>query len=133
MKENYSFSKLSSFNGCKYGYLLNYIKCCEACSSFNREEQCCEHALADFDPLSSPIERTHCPFFTKYVNEENAFSQYGTMVHGILEEYERGDLAEWELVDCFKERFEKEITKDFPWNAYVDSERVILQRWCSLL
>lgn len=52
--------------------------------------------------------------------EENAFSQYGTMVHGILEEYERGDLAEWELVDCFKERFEKEITKDFPWNAYVD-------------
>ena len=120
MKENYSFSKLSSFNGCKYGYLLNYIKCCEACSSFNREEQCCEHALADFDPLSSPIERTHCPFFTKYVNEENAFSQYGTMVHGILEEYERGDLAEWELVDSFKERFEKEITKDFPWNAYVD-------------
>mgnify|MGYP000819608366 FL=1 len=42
------------------------------------------------------------------------------MVHGILEEYERGDLAEWELVDSFKERFEKEITKDFPWNAYVD-------------
>lgn len=42
------------------------------------------------------------------------------MVHGILEEYERGDLAEWELVDTFKERFEREITKEFPWNAYVD-------------
>ena len=118
MKENYSFSKLSSFNGCKYGYLLNYIKCCEACSSFNREEQCCEHALADFDPLSSPIERTHCPFFTKYVNEENAFSQYGTMVHGILEEsYFNDGVRFFENFDGFKNMkiidAEHEFTDDF--------------------
>lgn len=45
---------------------------------------------------------------------ENAFAQYGTVCHSILEDYEKGELAEYELAEVFEDRWGKEVTCEFP-------------------
>lgn len=65
-----------------------------------------------------------CPacYLKSYIEKcdkvENAFSQFGSMCHSILEEYENGDLMEYELATAFDERFVKEVTIDFPPTRY---------------
>jgi RecB family exonuclease len=80
--EQYSFSKLSSFHQCKYGYYLTYI--------------------------------------AKEKGIENAFSQYGTFVHGLLERYETGELEVYELCDEFIKGYSDNVTFAFPPNRFVD-------------
>ena len=81
-KEKYSFSKLSTFQQCKYQYYLNYIE--------------------------------------KRKGEDNAFSQYGTFVHSILERHAKGELAVYELLDVYRDEYENAVTHEFPPNKYVD-------------
>lgn len=50
----------------------------------------------------------------------NAFSQYGTFVHSLLEQHARGDLAAYELLDAYREGYEQNVTLPFPPNKYVD-------------
>jgi hypothetical protein len=80
--EKYSFSKLSTFNQCKYQYYLNYIE--------------------------------------KRKGKDNAFSQYGTFVHSILERHAKGELAAYELLDVYRDGYDKAVTEPFPPNKYVE-------------
>ena len=61
-----------------------------------------------------------CPLFFKlqYMDElpqrENAFAQFGTLCHKLLEEEAKGELFPFELADEYRERYENEITAAFP-------------------
>ena len=81
-KEKYSFSKLTTFEQCKYQYYLNYIE--------------------------------------KRKGEPNAFSQYGTFVHSLLEQHAKGELAVYELLDAYQDQYVQTVTQPFPPNKYVD-------------
>lgn len=75
-----------------------------------------------------------CPYswYDIYVNKaeriQNAFSQYGTLAHSILERYAVGKktgeskLLTWELVSLLNDEFKDAITESFPKNPYYDSD-----------
>ena len=52
--------------------------------------------------------------------EENAFSQYGTLVHSLLERYEKKELMSYELLSQYEREYPGAVTYDFPDNNYVD-------------
>ena len=81
-KERYSFSKLTTFEQCRYQYYLNYIE--------------------------------------KRKGEQNAFAQYGTFAHLLLEQHAKGELAVWELLDAYTDLYDENVTLPFPYNKYVD-------------
>lgn len=45
---------------------------------------------------------------------ENAFAQFGSLCHSILEDYEKGKLVEYELLDEYNSRWNTYVTVDFP-------------------
>ena len=51
---------------------------------------------------------------------ENAFAQYGSFVHEILEKFFSGELAEFELTDYYAENFDIAVREEFPPNSFVD-------------
>lgn len=59
-----------------------------------------------------------------YINRQdkknNAFAQYGSCVHSLLEDYENDIYAPFELKEEFVKRFADEVTEDFPYNKYTD-------------
>lgn len=59
-------------------------------------------------------------YIEKRKGEDNAFSQYGTFVHSILEQHAKGELAAYELLDAYTEGYDKAVTNPFPPNRYVD-------------
>lgn len=76
----YSYSRLTAFETCPYGWYLSYVE--------HRED------------------------------EGNAFSDYGTLVHSIMERYAKGTLNLWELCEAYKDEFGS--VRDFPPNKYAD-------------
>ena len=52
--------------------------------------------------------------------ESNAFAQYGTLCHELLEDFENGKLASYELADKYIDLFDVYVTHKFPPNAYAD-------------
>ena len=71
-----------------------------------------------------------CPLMWKYTyidnkpQDENAFAQYGTFVHSILERYAKGELDFAELSDIYENEYKDNVTVEFPPNSFVDlSER----------
>lgn len=52
--------------------------------------------------------------------QQNAFAQYGSLVHKLLEEYEKGVIDIFSISDEYERRFPEEVTEDFPPNKYVD-------------
>ena len=69
--DKYSFSKLNSFHGCKYGYKLTYID--------------------------------------KIRGSGNGFSDLGSYVHSILEDYLNGEIEQFEMVSKFEEDFDENV------------------------
>lgn len=67
-----------------------------------------------------------CPymFYKNYIlkdrGEENCFAQFGIFMHGIMEKYDKGELALYELEDYYKENYSSNITIDFPPNKWVN-------------
>ena len=68
---------------------------------------------------------TGCKYcwFENYANkrkdgQNNAFAEYGLMMHEILEGLDRGELMMWDLLPLFETEFEK--VGKFPYNKYVD-------------
>ena len=63
-----------------------------------------------------------CPYsyYLNYVavpkpqNDENAFNQYGSYVHEILEKYFKGELELFELLDYYDAHFDENVVLDFP-------------------
>ncbi len=78
--EQYSFSKLSSWHQCKYGFYQKYI--------------------------------LHKKGIT------NAFSEFGSFVHELLEKYAKKEIELWDLPELYEWGFEAAITSKFPYNKY---------------
>ena len=63
-------------------------------------------------------------WYLQYVKKadslQNAFAEYGTLMHETLEKYAKNELLDFMLPDYFADNFEKAITYKFPPNKYVD-------------
>jgi len=61
-----------------------------------------------------------CPYSFKklYLDKSeklnNAFAEFGSLCHGILEDYEKGNLMEYELEDAYNERYDSYVVDKFP-------------------
>ena len=77
----WSFSRLTTYDRCPYGFYLQYIKQLE--------------------------------------QEENAFAQYGSFMHELLEKYAKDEILIFELLDEYKKKYNEKVTHDFPPNKYV--------------
>lgn len=53
-------------------------------------------------------------------SENGFFGEYGSLIHKILEKYEKGELSLFELNDYYEEHFSKSVPHDAPPNKYVD-------------
>ena len=68
----------------------------------------------------------NCPYEWKlrYIDcnksENGFFGEYGSLIHKILEKYEKGELSLFELNDYYKEHFSENVPHDAPPNKYVD-------------
>ena len=74
----WSFSKLSTYDECPYGFYLRYLQ----------------------DP---PLP-----------DEPNAWSEYGTLCHALLEEYALGELSVLDLADEYVRRYHGAVVHSFP-------------------
>lgn len=54
--------------------------------------------------------------------EPNAFAEYGTFVHSLLERYERGELEVYELSRAFTDGYREVVPSPFPESPYTDME-----------
>lgn len=48
------------------------------------------------------------------IRQDNAFSQYGTFAHELLEQWAKGELADWQLEAEWADGYDKAITRSFP-------------------
>ena len=55
-----------------------------------------------------------------FPKEENAFAQFGTFGHSILEKYYAGELKLFELSQYYNEHYKENVKLDFPPNKYVN-------------
>lgn len=81
----WSYSRLASFDTCKYAWKRHYIEC---------EEE-----------------------------ENNAFAEAGTLTHGLLERFSKGELDAFDLAAEYEKNFDEAIPDNFPPNKYVDLRR----------
>lgn len=71
-----------------------------------------------------------CPYGWKlhYIDnapqENNAFAQYGSFIHKILERFEKGELSIFELADEYVDHYAENVTYLFPKNKYCDMDRM---------
>lgn len=78
----WSFSRLSSYHQCPYGFYLKYVECNKG--------------------------------------EPNFFGQYGSLIHTILEKYEKEELSIFEISQYYEENFNEVVSCNAPSNKYVD-------------
>ena len=68
----------------------------------------------------------NCPYEWKlrYIDcnksENGFFGEYGSLIHKILEKYEKGELSLFELNDYYEEHFSENVPHNAPPNKYVD-------------
>lgn len=80
-----------------------------------------------------------CPYswYLQYIKKakgkQNAFAEYGTLVHETLEKYSKGELLDFMLADYYKENFDKVITYNFPPNKYVDLRQSYFEKGINYL
>ncbi len=53
-------------------------------------------------------------------NIENAFGQFGLLIHNTMEKYFGGEIDIWDLSDYYEDNYDKVITVDYPPNPFVD-------------
>jgi hypothetical protein len=51
---------------------------------------------------------------------ENAFGQFGLLVHHVLERYFAKEIDVWDLADYYKQKYDEFVTVPYPPNNYVD-------------
>ena len=76
---------------------------------------------ADFKWSFSKLESyNHCPmmfklcYLDKVPDQDNAFGQYGTYCHKLLEQYERGDVPLLALAEEYEAGYDQAVTRSFP-------------------
>lgn len=68
----------------------------------------------------------NCPYEWRlnYIDNEkqkdNFFAQFGSLCHGILEDYAKNKLSLFEVSDAYEDRFPKMVTEPAPWNKNGD-------------
>lgn len=68
----------------------------------------------------------NCPYSWKrhYIDceegQNNAFAEYGSLCHRLLEQYEKGEIDIFDISQEYESRFNEEVQQDFPPNKYVD-------------
>ena len=58
-------------------------------------------------------------------SENGFFGEYGSLIHKILEKYEKGELSLFELNDYYEEHFSEDVPHDAPPNKYFGFDVVI--------
>ena len=58
--------------------------------------------------------------YKKLDQEQNAFAEYGTFCHELLEKYFKGEMMVFELLSEYEDKFTQNVVHDFPPNKYVD-------------
>lgn len=67
-----------------------------------------------------------CPYCFKltYIDclekTENAFAQWGSLCHKVLESYFKGETELYDLTNFYKKMYGKIVKEDFPYNRYAD-------------
>ena len=67
-----------------------------------------------------------CPYSWKrrYIDceegQNNAFAEYGSLCHKLLEQYEKGEIDIFDISQEYEDRFNNEVQQDFPPNKYVN-------------
>lgn len=110
--DTYSFSRLSAFNQCRYEYYLNYTVNVYRCSE-------CGRVFWD------AAEGVPCPEcgstdVTHVRRKSNAFAEYGSFIHELMEKTAKGELAEYELLGIYEDEYPLSVPSEFPPNAYAD-------------
>lgn len=59
-------------------------------------------------------------YISREQGENNAFAQYGSFVHSLLERWGKDELAEYELLGEYENKFFDRVTQEFPPNKYTD-------------
>lgn len=59
-------------------------------------------------------------YLDKIKGEDNFFTQYGLLMHGMIEKFARGELSIFDLEDYFCEHFWSDVTYDAPYNKFID-------------
>ena len=59
-------------------------------------------------------------YIAREQGENNAFAQYGSFVHSLLERWGKDELAEYELLGEYEDKFFDRVTQGFPPNNYTD-------------
>ncbi len=68
-----------------------------------------------------------CPrmFYLTYLlckdRQDNAFAQWGTLAHSLLEQYYRGQVELWDLSVLYEEEYADAVTEQFPFPKLEDS------------
>jgi len=79
-----------------------------------------------FSKLSS-FHQCKYQYYLTYIEKrkgvDNAFSQYGTFIHSILERHAKGELGAWEMLDAYVEGYDSAVTEPFPHNQYADLQQ----------
>lgn len=52
--------------------------------------------------------------------DENAYAQFGTLVHKTLEKFLKGELTIFDVVDFYEQQYPEIVVCNFPHNAYTD-------------
>lgn len=67
----------------------------------------------------------HRGFYLQYIEKKqkklsNAFAQWGTLGHSILERYYKGEAELWDLKSIYETEYPSAVTIQFPYNKYAD-------------
>lgn len=91
------------------------------------EDNCKEFIISTFTWSFSRLESFYtCKYGwkKKYIDceegEGNAFAEYGTLMHSLLESYLKGETDVFDLATQYEERFDPEVPSRFPPNKFVD-------------
>lgn len=114
-----SFSRVSSFDNCKYGFYLTYKKECGTCRYYDEDLGQCENKSCIF--FARDVERDFsCSRHRPYYKRENAFAQSGSFFHELMEYYSKGILTSEELPLLYENYFDMYVTEDFPPNKFTN-------------
>ncbi len=91
----WSYSRLSLFHQCPYGWYLKYFECTKG--------------------------------------EPNFFGQFGSLMHKILEMYEKEELSLFEISAYYEENFDDYVTCEAPSNKFVDIRQMYYERGLAYL
>ena len=77
-----------------------------------------DHMIYSFSRLNS---YDQCPYGWKlhyldkrYPQEGSGFADWGSLCHSIFEDYEKGNLADYELLDAYEQRYPEYMKNDYP-------------------